>query len=364
MDGSEAAAAQRRMEIAQSRGFAAWLAERRLSVALTTGESGRLILVGPGAEGKLSLFVRGFDGAYGVSGNGQSLLMGSAFQIWRFENAVAPGKSAAGYDRLFVPRVAHTTGDVGAADVAFAADGAILFASALFSCVAAASEEFSFEPVWRPPFISRLVPESRCNLTGFALDEGLLRYASMGAASDDPNGWERGIAGAGLVMDAASGSPVAAGLALPIAPRLHGGRLWIDEAASGLFGFIHVGTGTFEEVAFCPGWLSGLAFADGFAVVATSMTRGGRGVGGLPLERNLETYRARAQTALCVVDLASGDVVHWLRFDGLAEIRDVSLLPDTMRPAALGLAGEDVRRVLSIGPDRSAGHGRRAGQAE
>jgi hypothetical protein len=28
-------------------------------------------------------------------------------------------------------------------------------------------------------------------------------------------------------------------------------------------------------------------------------------------------------------------------------------MPETLRPAALGLAGEDIRRVLSIGPDRT-----------
>jgi uncharacterized protein (TIGR03032 family) len=355
MDGSDTVAALRRLEIAQSRGFAAWLAERRLSLALTTGASGRLVLIGPGTDGSPSLFLRTFDGAYGLHANGQSLLMGSAFQIWRFENTVAPGTSAAGYDKLFVPRVAHTIGDVGAGDVAFAADGKILFANTLFSCIAAASDEFSFVPVWRPPFVSRLVPESRCHLSGFALEEGRPRYVSIGAVSDEPRGWERDIAGAGLVMDAASGAPVAQGLALPVSPRLDRGRLWLNEAASGLFGFVHLGNGAFEEVAFCPGWLSGLAFVGGFAVVATSAARGGRGLGGLPLERNLETYRAKAQTAVCVVDLAAGDVVHWLRFDGLSEIRDVALLAETVRPAALGLAGEDIRRVLSIGPDHSAG---------
>ena len=363
MDGSESASALRRLEIAQSRGFAAWLAERRVALALTTGASGRLVLVGAGAEGKLSLFLRTFDGAYGLSGNGQTLLMASAFQVWRLENTVAPGKSASGYDKLFVPRLAHTTGDVRAGDVAFAADGTILFANTLFSCVAAASAEFSFTPVWRPPFISRLVPEDRCHLTGFALEDGLLRYVSVAAASDQAGGWERHIAGGGSVLDAATDAAVAEGLALPVAPRLKDGRLWLDEAASGLFGFIHLGSGAFEEVAFCPGWLAGLAFVDGFAVVATSIARDGRAMGGLPLEHNLETYRARAQTALCVVDLASGEVAHWMRFDGLAEIRDVALLAETVRPAALGLAGEDIRRVLSIGPDRSARPARNGGEA-
>jgi len=361
MDGFETVPALRRLEIAQSRDFAAWLSERRAAIALTTGTTGRLVLVGATPEGKVSLFLRAFDGAYGLHGNGQTLLMASAFQIWRFENAVAPGKTASGYDKLFVPRVANTTGDVHAGDVALAADGTVLFANTLFSCVAAASAEFSFTPVWRPPFITRLLPEDRCHLTGFALEDGLLRYVSVAAATDTPSGWTRVIASGGLVIDAASDAVVARELALPVAPRLHDGRLWLGEAASGLFGFIHLDNSTFEEVAFCPGWLAGLAFVDNFAVVTTSTARNGRGMGGLPLEHNLESYNAKAQTAICVIDLASGEVVHWLRFDGLPEIRDVAIMRETARPAALGLSGEDIRRVLSIGPDRSARPTRNSG---
>lgn len=363
MDGFETAPALRRLEIAQSRDFAAWLAERRIALAVTTGTSGRLVLVGASPEGKLSLFLRAFDGAFGLHGNGQTLLMASAFQIWRFENTVAPGKSASGYDKLYVPRFAHTTGDVQAGDLAFAADGTILFANTLFSCVAAASPEFSFTPVWRPPFVTRLVPEDRCHLTGIALEDGLLRYVSAAAASDRASGWVRGIASGGLVLDAASDTIISQGLALPVSPRLREGRLWLNEAASGLFGFIHLDNGAFEEVAFCPGWLAGLAFIDGFAVVTTSTARDGRGIGGLPLEHNLESYSAKPQTAVCVIDLASGEVAHWLRFDGLPEIRDVAVMRETVRPAALGLAGEDIRRVLSIGPDRSTRPARNGGNA-
>ena len=363
MDGWETAPALRRLEIAPSRDFVAWLAERRVAIALTTGSTGRLVLVGAAPDGRLSVFVRAFDGAYGLHAAGQTLLLATAFQIWRFENTVAPGRNASGYDRLFVPRVAYTTGDVRAGDVAFAADGAILFANTLFSCVAAASAEFSFTPVWRPPFITRLLPEDRCHLTGFALDRGLLRYVSVAGPTDQPGGWAGGIASGGLVMDAATDAEVGQGLALPVAPRLHAGQLWLDEAASGLFGFLHLDTATFEEVAFCPGWLSGLAFADRFAVVATSIARSGRGMGGLPLEHNLEAYRAKAQTALCIVDLTTGELAHWLRFGGLPEIRDVAVMPQTARPAALGLAGEDIRRVLSICPDRSGRPARRGGTA-
>ncbi len=353
MDGQETGPASRRLEVEQSRDFAVWLAERRIALALTSGSEGRLVLIGAAPGGRLSVFLRDFDGAFGLHAEGQALLLGTAFQIWRLQNAVAPGREAAGYDRLFVPRLAYTTGDVRAGDIAPAADGTVLFANTLFSCIAAASVEFSFVPVWRPRFISRLAPDDRCHLAGFALEDGRLRYVTVAAESDEPGGWTARIGDGGAVIEAASGEAVVQGLAFPLAPRIEGGRLWLAEGASGLFGIAQPETGRFEDVSFFPGWISGLAFTPGFAVVATSATRDGRPADGLPLAANLDHYKAKAQTALCVVDLATGDTVHWLRLDGLPEIRAVAVLADTAQPAALGLAGDDIRRVLSIGPDRS-----------
>ena len=43
--------------------------------------------------------------------------MSSLYQLWRFENALDPGSVHEGYDRLYVPRVGYTTGDVDAHDV-------------------------------------------------------------------------------------------------------------------------------------------------------------------------------------------------------------------------------------------------------
>jgi uncharacterized protein (TIGR03032 family) len=343
----------RPLDVAHSRHFPEWLAERRVAIALATGAAGRLVLVGRGIDGRLSVFHRRFDAAYSLYATGQTLLLATAFQIWRLENTVASATPAAGYDRLYVPRLAYTTGEVNPGDVAIAVDGTILFANSLFSCIAATAAEHSFTPIWRPPFITRLDASDRCHLTGFALEQGLIRYVSMAAASDEPSGWTKQIADGGLVIDASTDETVTRGLALPLNPRLHEGRLWLNEAASGMFGFVHPEDGAFEEVAFCPGWLAGLEFVDGYAIVATSRTRQGRAPGGLPLEKNLAEAQAVAQTALCVVELGSGEIAHWLRFDGLPELRDLAVLRNTLQPAALGVLGQDIRRILSIGPDRS-----------
>ena len=43
--------------------------------------------------------------------------MSTLFQLWRFANCLAAGSLHDGYDRLYVPRVAWTTGDIDAHDV-------------------------------------------------------------------------------------------------------------------------------------------------------------------------------------------------------------------------------------------------------
>ncbi len=336
-----------------SRDFAAWLAEQQIGLAFSTGSTGQLGMVGLAADQSIAVFTRSFEGAYGLHASGHSLLLGTAFQIWRFENTVTPGQNARGYDRLFVPRLGLTTGEVGAGDVAFAADGSILFANGLFSCIAVAGPDFSFTPIWRPEFISQLAPEDRCRLTGFALDEGRIRFVAVAAKSDERGGWKARMADGGMIIDAASDETVVTGMALPFSPRFEAGELWVNEAASGVFGHIVIDSSTIEEVAFCPGWLTGLDICDGYAVVSTSRQFDGMAPSGLPLEDNLTTQKVKAQTALCVIDLKSGELAHWIRFDELAEIRSVAVLRGTACPAALGFAGRDIRRILSIGPDQS-----------
>ncbi len=50
-----------------------------------------------------------------------------------------------------------------------------------------------------------------------------------------------------------------------------------------------------------------------------------------------------------VIDLRTGDAVHWLRFEGMVdELYDVITLPGVRRPMALGFKTDEIRRVISI----------------
>ena len=154
------------LEISASRQFPAWLAEHKVSFAFTTYQAGKLFMVGVKEEGRLSLFERTFSRCMGLWGDGQTLWMSSLYQLWRFDNALQPGQLHRGYDRLYVPQVGYTTGDLDIHDVAVTGAGEVLFVNTLFGCLASLSETHSFTPgleaaLHLPPRRRRPLPSER-----------------------------------------------------------------------------------------------------------------------------------------------------------------------------------------------------------
>ena len=339
-----------KFELTASRQFAAWLAEQRVSLAFTTYQVGKLFLIGLDPSGRLSVFERTFNRCMGLWGDGQTLWMSSLYQLWRFENVLAPGQVHDGFDRCYIPQVAYTTGDLDVHDVTVDFSGRVVFANTLFGCLATVSERHSFVPLWKPPFLSKLAAEDRCHLNGVATWEGRPRYVTMVSQTDVADGWRDRRADGGCVFDVRTNEPVVSGLSMPHSPRVHGERLWILESGTGQFGFVDAERGVFEPVAFCPGYLRGLTFVGNHAVVGLSKPRENKTFAGLALDDQLASRDANPRCGLHVIDLASGDIVHWLRIEGIvSELYDVIALPGVVRPTALGLKTDEVRRALSVG---------------
>jgi uncharacterized protein (TIGR03032 family) len=326
--------------------FADWLATQHCSLALTTYQAGRLFLLGPRPGGRLALVRRRFRRCMGLWSDGQTLWLTAKFQVWRFENVLAAGAEHDGHDRLFVPRVGYTTGAVNAHDIVADGDGRPVFVNTRYSCLATVSEQHSFVPLWKPPWVGRLAPQDRCHLNGLALRDGRPRYVTAAARTDTPEGWRAHRHDGGVVVDAA-GEVVASGLSMPHSPRWHGGRLWLLEAGTGYLG--HLDGGRFERVTFCPGFLRGLAFHGDFAVAGVSACRQGRTFEGLAFAEELQARGEEARCAVLVIDLRTGALAHWLRLEGpVRELYDVVVLPGVRRPGALGLESDQVRRVFSV----------------
>jgi uncharacterized protein (TIGR03032 family) len=335
-----------------SRQFPAWLAEQRLSVGLTTYQAGKLFLIGLQPNGTLSVFVRDFSRCMGLCVAGDTMWMSSLYQLWRFENTLDDGdRNAEGYDRHFVPRVGYVTGDLDIHDIAVDADGRVLFVNTLYSCLATTSERHSFQPLWHPPFVSKLAAEDRCHMNGLAMDDGRPRYVTAVSQADVADSWRDHRGDGGVVIDVASGEVAAAGRSMPHSPRLHRGTLWLLDSGTGFLGTVDPQSGRFEPVTFCPGYLRGLAFHGNFALVGLSGCREERTFSGLALDDNLAARKAEPRCGVMVIDLRSGDIVHWLRIEGaVRELYDVVVLPRVIRPMAIGFKTDEIRRTITMAP--------------
>ncbi len=347
---SEKTVSPNKVELTPSRQFPSWLAEQKSSLAFTTYQAGKLFLVGLQPNGRLSIFERSFDRCMGLYSDEAGLWMSTLYQLWRFQNLAQPGQTTNGYDRIYLPQRAYTTGDLDIHDVAVDSSGRVVFVNTLFSCLATVSDRHSFVPLWQPPFVSKLAAEDRCHLNGLAFEGGRIRYVTAVSQTDVADGWRDHRRDGGCVIDVTSGEVVTSGLSMPHSPRAHNGRLWLLDSGTGHFGFIDPQNGRFEQVAFCSGYLRGLSFLGNFAIVGLSKPRGNRTFSGLPLEENLAKVKSEARCGLMVIDLNSGDIVHWLRIDGVVEeLYDVVTLPGAIRPMALGFKTDEIRRVIHVG---------------
>src|SRR4029077_11205768 len=131
---------------------------------------------------------------------------------------------------------------------------------------------------------------------------------------------------------------IASGLSMPHSPRHYRGRLWLLNSGTGYFGSLDPAGGPCEPLTFCPGYLRGLAFHGDYAVVGPSGPRHDKKTfGGLALDEELAAHGASPRCGLHIIDLRSGDVLHWVRVEGMvSELYDVVVLPGVVRPMALG----------------------------
>lgn len=336
------------VDISCTRGFADWLLRNNVSLAFTSYQTGRLYLVGVNAKGQVSFHERYLARAMGLWADPQRIVVSTIFQVWRFENVVQPGAARDQPDRHYIPRVAHTTGDLDIHDIGVMADGRIVFVNTLFSCLATLSPAHSFRLYWKPPFISKLAAEDRCHLNGLAMKDGQPAYVTATSRSDIVNGWRNRRAEGGCVIDVASNAVVTEKLSMPHSPRWHGGRLWVLNSGTGHIGTVDLASGTFEPRAFCPGFLRGLAFHNGHAIVGLSLPRDGS-FSGLALDDELKKRDADPWCGVQVVNLASGDIVEWIKLEGgVSELFDVAAIPGVRWPVATGFLNDEIHKSYTF----------------
>lgn len=336
-------------KITVSRGFADWLRRNRTSIAFTSYQTGQLFLVGVLPNGTVSFNQHNFTRAMGVCYQPGRLYLGGLHQVWRLENMLRPGEMAnKAFDMALVPRNGQTTGDVDIHEVGTDAKGRVIFVNTKYSCLATLDLSQSFRPIWKPDFISKLVPEDRCHLNGMALDGGKVRYVTAVSRSDSLTGWRERRHEGGVLIEVATNRIVTDQLSMPHSPRIDGNRVLVLDSGRGHLIAVDPKDGKRTDIAFAPGFLRGLALHNDHAIVTVSKPRN-ESFEGLELDEQMKKRDAEPWCGVMIIDLRTGGIAEWIKLDGhITELFDVAAMPGVVCPMSIGLDSLEIRSTITF----------------
>ena len=343
---SEPVQEYRDIRCSHSESLPALLAQLRLSVLISTYQTGHLVVVSA-RNGRLTLTFNQFDRAMGIAVKLGTVAVCTRKEVWFLRDApdiAAKLPPPAQHDACFLARTSHFTDDIHAHEAAWiegagngggAGRGEFWIVNTLFSCLSALHPLYSFAPRWRPPFISALRPEDRCHLNGLAVVNGQPRYVTALAETDTPSGWRAVKNNGGCLIEVPSGRLLARGLCFPHSPRVEGNRVFFLHTGQGNLAMADSQTGQVTPVAAVPGVSRGLALHGGYAFVGLSKARST--LEGVPIVAEREKLRC----GLWVVDLRTGAIAAHLEFcTGVEEVFDVQVLPGIVSPFVSGPAAD------------------------
>ena len=288
----------------------------------------------------------------GLAADDKGIWVSNKQQAWRFADVGRQVLGKEEFDAVYVPRKGYFLGPCDThdilANVKFRGEQhELLFVNTQYSCIAAIDNHYNFRPVWKPDFISSLSLGDRCHLNCMCARDGELSYATFCGQSDTALGWKPMKSGGGCVIDIRCNKIICEGLSMPHSPRWHDGRLWLLNSGAGDFGYLDPATGTFKDLALCPGFARGLCFVGDYAVIGVSKLRENTFASGLPLLRRLESLHIRQFCGLLVLDAKTGRTAHWLTIEGaVTELFDVTFLPGVMRPFTPGFSEPELQQAL------------------
>jgi uncharacterized protein (TIGR03032 family) len=357
-----------------SPGFSELLHGLGISLAVTTYQAGKLVLVRPevrdGAKNVNTHFL-GFRKPMGLAWERGRIALGTANEVLEFHEmpGVArkldeSGKAGPRHDAVFLRRCSHVTGDIQIHEMVWVprqaggtkTDGIdaseLWFVNTRFSCLARRSGIYSFVPGWRPKFITQLAPEDRCHLNGLGLRDGVMRYATALGTTDTAGGWRANKPAGGVLMDIPSDEIMVRGLSMPHSPRWYGGRLWLLESGNGGVGVVDERSGTYQEICRLPGFTRGIDFAGPYAFIGLSQVRESATFSGIKIAEMKQEDR---MCGVWAVDLRTGQVAGFARFlDAVQEIFAVGVLPGMRWPEVLADESERLADSYVLPPEALA----------
>jgi uncharacterized protein (TIGR03032 family) len=217
-------------------------------------------------------------------------------------------------------------------------EDALIGANTNFSCVCRIDGKHSFTPLWHPSFITKLRPEDRCHLNGFAGEAGELRYVTALSATDAEGGWRETLDTGGILIDAKANRIMRDDLCMPHSPRIIDGELYVLNGGEGELLRVDRGNGKSEVMRRLPGFTHGLAGHAGLLFVGMSQNRASRKKNPPPVSQRVETLLA----GVAAIDRRSGALLGALEFtSGVTEVYDLQVLPGICQAGMQSVVASD-----------------------
>lgn len=314
------------------------LSQLKCSIVVSTYLTGNLVVVSA-PQGRLTVSFHTFERPMGMAVRPGWLALGTRSQVWLLRNApdVAARLEPRGrYDGCYLTRTSYFTGNIECHELAWVGDE-LWIVNTLFSCLCNCHPGYSFEPRWRPPFVSDLAPEDRCHLNGMAVDDGKVRYVTAMGETNVRQGWRAVKLGGGCLIDVATGQTVVRALTMPHSPRVVAGQVYLLHSGLGQLVAVDPATGQCQTVVQLPGYTRGLAVHGPLAFVGVSKLRGTSMLQGVPIAAHPEQLKC----GFAVIDLRSGQpMAHFEFTSGIDELFDIQVLPDCTLPFVSGPLAE------------------------
>lgn len=323
------------------------LNQLNVTIAISTYQAGKVIFISAVDNEKMIQLPRNFNKAMGMAFKPGKLALAVKDEVIILANssdmAVTYPPKPNTYDAMFLPRAIYFTGQVDIHDLEWS--GNELWAvNTRFSCLAKIDTDYSFNPVWKPHFISRLAPEDRCHLNGICINDGEPVYVTALGKTDSPEGWRPGKTGGGIIMDVKENRIVLDELAMPHSPRIYNGELYCLLSALGQLIKVDPKTGKYEVKQQFDGYVRGMARSGDYLFIGLSKIRKKSSTfGDLPIaEKSIN----------CGIEIVHfstmSRVARIIYKTSVEEIYDVKIMEGMRRPNVLSTSKDDFRKALVL----------------
>ena len=320
------------------------------TLAITTYQAGKLVMVSPKDEHALVQLPRTFDKPMGIAEDTEKdkIALACRDTVQVFSNSKdlaayyppAPQK----YDALYMPRLTYHTGQIDIHDLNFGKEGKLYAVNTLFSCIISLDDDYSFTPYWKPWFVNSIVSEDRCHLNGMAMQDGLPKYASAFNTGNTTQSWREDITKTGVIIDVTTNEIVVDGLAMPHSPRIYNGELYCLLSATGELIKVDTEKGSYETVLKVRGFVRGMDLYKDYLFIGLSKLR-----------KNSSTFAkldfadAANEAGIVIVHLPTASIAGKITYQtSLDEIYDVHVLADKLRPNILNTIRPEHKQGISI----------------